>query len=233
MRWSLLILLTIFYSCSHLNKRHDGPDRVPSSEAEAIRFGDHDIIQSSVKEFPPQHEEKITRHFYFVELKEQTSSYVDRDLHEFEVRVKKKKLPIRVERVLRGRYYVILEAEKGLSTSQLDFYVAGIKLRESFKIGLKPAHESHSKIRLIKAWKTKAKFELILRDKNDRWVETPVPPEVIIPEYDVTVNKVEHMGNGIWQVTVSYPQGNQLFYLSVRSHGVYFKNLFRFHYVEK
>lgn len=228
MRLYLFPLLTLFFSCAH----HDGPDRAPSSEATAFLYGDHDLVQSSVKEFPPRYEDEIVRHFYFVELKEQTSSYVDRDLHEFEVKTNKKNLPIRVERVLRGRYYVVIDLKEDVPSSHLDFYVGGLKLRENFVVGLKPAHVAHTKVRLIKASRTKARFELVLKDKNGHWVETPLPPE-IIPESEVEIRKLEHMGNGIWQITVTYPQGNQLFYLSVRSQGVYFKNLIRFHYVEK
>lgn len=232
MRWSIFIFLIFAYSCSHLDKKHDGPDRVPSSEAELVRFGDHDVIQSSVKEFPPQYFDKSTRHFFFVELRDLTSFYVDRDLYDFEVRMKNKKIPVKVERVLRGRYYVIFDEENHLETSQLDFYVGGIKLRENFKLGFKPAHESHTKMRLIKARSSIAKVELVLKDKNGQFVEAPTPPD-IITESDGSIEKVEHIGNGIWHITLTYPMGNQLFYLSVRSHGVFFKNLFRFHYVDK
>ena len=85
---------------------------------------------------------------------------------------------------------------------------------------------------LLKAKKSRAIIQLELKDKNGRYVESPEPPE-IIPDFEGSIEKLEHMGNGIWQITLSYPMGNQLFYLSVRSHGVYFKNLFRFQYVDK
>ncbi len=63
-------------------------------------------------------------------------------------------------------------------------------------------------------------------------VEAPEPPELIL-EGDIEVTKIEHMGNGIWHIRLRYPTGNQLFYISVRSNGVEFKNLFRFQYIDQ
>lgn len=227
----MLLFISLFFliSCAH---EHDGHYRMPASYAEMVLYGDHDPKKSSVKIFPPEYLEKFTRYYYFVELKDEKGMYIDRDLHEIEVKVDKKKFEVKVERVLRGRYYVILEDDKKISMGQLDFYVTGKKLRESFKLGLQPAHKSHTKMRKLRATKTRAKLELVLKDKNGKLVETPDGPE-IVTDSQAEVSKLEHMGNGTWQVTLSYPRGNQLFYISVRSHGVEFKNLFRFQYIDK
>lgn len=227
MRLLALCALFLFISCSH----HDGQYRLPASYQEVVLFGDHDLKQSSVKVFPPEYLEKITRHYYYVELKDEKGMYIDRDLHEFEIRENKKIHEIKVDRILRGRYYLILDADKNLSTGQLDFYVAGMKLRESFRLGMKPAHAKHTKMRKLVAKKNRAKFELVLKDEKGRFVETPEPPEIIINS-DAEIEKIEHMGSGIWHITLRYPYGNQLFYISVRSHGIEFKNLFRFQYVD-
>ncbi len=233
MRYLSLFLLILLVSCAQLQERHDRPNRAPSSEAEILRYGDHEATLSVVKQFPPKHEEKFTRYFFYVELKEMSGSYIDRDLHEFVVKDKKNILPVKVERVLRGRYYVILDSDKNLSMASLDFYIAGLKLRESFQLGLKAAHPKHTKIQKIKMKSSYAKLELHLKDKNGKPVEAPEPPEIIINETDVEVTKLEHMGNGIWQIRLRYPMGNQLFYISVRSYGVDFKNLFRFQYIDQ
>jgi hypothetical protein len=229
MRLFLLIPFLFLVSCAH---EHDGQYRMPASYAELVLYGDHDLAKSSVKVFPPEHHEKFTRHFYYVELKDEKGMYIDRDLHEIEVKIKKKKLDAKIERVLRGRFYVHFDADKRLSKGQLDFYVAGKKLRESFKLGLRPAHASHTKMRKLRATKGRAKFELVLKDKNGRLVETPNEPE-IIADSGAQVSKLEHMGNGIWHITMTYPRGNHLFYITVRSYGVEFKNLFRFQYVDR
>ncbi len=205
---------------------------MPASYAEMILHGDHDPLRSSVKVFPAEHKEKFTRHFYFLELKDEKGMYIDRDLHEIEVKIKNKKLDTKIERVLRGRFYVKFDADKNLTMGQLDFYVAGKKLRESFKVGLKPAHASHTKMRKLRATKNRAKFELVLKDEKGRFVESPTEPE-IISESGAEVTKLEHMGNGIWHITMTYPRGNHLFYITVRSYGVEFKNLFRFQYVDR
>ncbi len=227
MRVLSLILLFITVSCSHFEEL----DRAPSSEAEEFRYGDHDASKSTVKEFPPHFENQKVFQFFYVELKDETSSYIDRDYHEFELRQNKKRLPVRVDRVLRGRYYLVMELDKNLPSSQLDFYVAGRKLKESFKFSLNPADVHHTKIRKIKRSKNKVLLELSLRDKNGKKVEAPTPPEVVIENTSV-VPELEHMGNGIWHITLNYPEGNQLFYVSVRSHGVFLKNLFRFQYID-
>jgi hypothetical protein len=229
MHWSFLILLTLLISCAH----HDGPDRSPSSEQELLEYGDHDPQKSSVKEFPPQYEEPIMRHFYFVELKNSAGKFIDRDDHEFEVRMKKKILPVKVKRSLRGRYYVILEAKKDISTGELDFFVAGMKLNERFKLGLQAADKAYTKMRKLKETNSRVKLELVLKDKKGRFVETPDAPEIITDMSDIDVTKLEHMGNGKWHITLTYPPRNQLFYISVRSHGVYFRNVFRFHHVDR
>ncbi len=215
-----------------MQERHDRPDRAPSSEAEILRYGDHDSSLSSVKQFPPKREESFTRYYFFVELKDKSGSYIDRDLHEIGVKDKNNMLPVTVERVLRGRYYVILDSDKNLTMATLDFYVAGMKLKESFKLGLNTAHVKNTKIKKLVARSTYAKLELRLMDKNGKFVEAPEPPEIIL-ESDAEVTKLEHMGNGIWQIHLRYPMGNQLFYLSIRSYGVEFKNLFRFQYIEQ
>jgi hypothetical protein len=228
MRYLSLVLLILSVSCA----QHDRPDRAPSSEAEIPRYGDHDSKLSTVKQFPPKYEEKLTRYYFFVELKDEGGSYVDRDLNEFEMKDKKKAFPVKVKRVLRGRYYVILASDKNLPITQLDFYVAGIKLKESFRLGLKTAHPKHTKILKLHSGRSFAKLELHLKDEKGEFVDAPEPPEIVL-DSDVEITKLEHMGNGIWHIWLRYPYENQLFYISVRSHGVEFKKLFRFQYIDE
>ncbi len=218
MKWFLLFTLILFVSCAH-----EEVQRAPSSEAENIFYGDADPAKSIVKMFSSQ--------MYFVEIKDANSRHVDRDMHEFEIREGSKKIGMKVKRVLRGRYYFILNEAENHSVKNLDFYVANVKLKFSFRTGLKPAHVAHTKMKVLRQTKSTVKIELVLKDENGRPVETPEAPE-IIPDAEVQIEKLEHMGNGNWQVTLKYPGGNQLFYISVRSQGVYFKNLFRFQYVE-
>lgn len=228
MRIVLSFAFIILVSCAH---QHDGEYRRPSSYAELVVYGDHDFERSTVKVFPPEHHDKFTKHFFYIELKDEKGMYIDRDLHEITVKKKNKILESKVERVLRGRYYLSLLADKKLSTGQLDFYVAGKKLRESFRLGLKPAHPRHTTMKKLRASKSRAKFEIILKDENGRFVETPDVPEIITGS-DAQVSKLEHIGNGVWHVTLTYPRGNQLLYITVRSYGVEFKNLFRFQYID-
>lgn len=58
-------------------------------------------------------------------------------------------------------------------------------------------------------------------------------PEILIEGVtSAQVESVEHISAGIWQITVIYPEENQLFYVSVRVQGKTIKNLFRFQHVE-
>lgn len=221
----LLILLT---ACAHL----EGTDREPASYQDIVLFGDPDLYRSSVKSFPPEYFKKITRHYFYLELRDEKGMHIDRDVHEFEVRAAMKNRLIKVERVLRGKYYVIVDTDKNHPNSLLDFYVAGLKLKDSFRLGTMPPHPSNTKMRKLKATNSRAKFELILRDEMARPVETSEAPEIIVNS-DSEIVKVEPKGNGIWHVTLRYPYGNQLFYISVRSQGIEFKNLFRFQHTEK
>lgn len=223
-----LIALMFFTACAHL----EGPDREPASYQDIVLYGDPDLYRSSVKMFPPEYFKKITRHYFYLELRDEKGMHIDRDFHEFEVRARKKNRPIKVERVLRGKYYIIVDSDKNHSTDLLDFYVAGIKLKESFRLGMNPAHPTFTKIRQLKATNSRGKFELVLKDEMGRVVETPEAPEIIV-NGDSEIVKVEPKGNGIWHITLRYPSGNQLFYISVRSQGIEFKNLFRFQYTEK
>lgn len=227
MKLLLFISLFLLMACAH-----EDVVRTPASDAETMEYGDFDPAKSSVKMFPPQIEGKLVRHFYYVELKDQHSRYIDRDLHEFEIREGKLNLSLTVKRVLRGRFYLIHETEKNLEAKSLDFYVGKLKLRENFRTGLRPAHPAHTTMKVLKKTRSTVKLQLLLKDRDGRPVETPEAPE-IIPDAEVQIEKLEHMGNGNWQVTLKYPGGNQLFYISVRSQGVYFKNLFRFQYVDK
>ncbi len=227
MNWCLLLGLFFLFSCAH-----EDVARAPASEAELIQFGDFDTKKSTVKMFPPQFEGEIIRHYYYVELKDESSKYIDRDDHEFEIREGKKKLSIKVKRVLRGRYYLIHETNKNRKEKNLDFYVANFKLRESFRTGLRLPHASHTTMKILRKTKSRVKIQLLLKDDKGQLVETPEAPE-FIPDAEVQIEKVEHMGNGNWQVTLKYPEGNHLFYTSVRSQGVYFKNLFRYQHIHK
>ncbi len=174
----------------------------------------------------------MVRFFFYIELKDSSHLSVDRDPSEFEIRGMNKVFPAKVQRVKRGKYYLILESEKNISVSKLDFYVAGVKLLESFRVGLKPPHWKKTKILKLHADRSMAVLELRLQDEKGNLVETPETPEIIV-DTDVEITMLEQIGDGIWRMTLRYPYGNQLFYISVRSHGVEFKNLFRFQFIDQ
>lgn len=222
---SFVFILFVCVSCA----THDGKFRNPASHITDVHYGDHDPEKSSVREFPPQFEPGFVRHFYFIELRDAMGKHVDRDLHEFEIKLGKKSLEKKIKRVLRGRFYLILETKKH-HTGNVDFYVDGSKLQQTFKLDIIQPDSEMTFMRKLKARNSRAKLELVLRDKFGKPIDTMEAPEIIVEGFGV--RNLVRMGNGIWHFELEYPPGNQLFYISLRSQGAYFKNLFRFQYVD-
>lgn len=224
----ILILLT-FASCGHAPLSN----RFPASFYNDVQYGDVEISQSSVKQFPPEIEAGLYRYFFYVQLKDEQGDYIDRDKNEFKViNPKNQEVKFSFERILRGRYYLIIEKSGSMRSSELDFYIAGIKLKENLKIKLQHASRNHSNLKMISHTHHQVKFLLTLNDHKGRAVNVPFAPEIIL-DGNVEIKDLKPVKDGQWEFTVLHSEQNLLLYFSVRTQGAYFKNLFRFHHVEK
>jgi hypothetical protein len=75
-------------------------------------------------------------------------------------------------------------------------------------------------------------LRLTLRDRRNLPVEMQQSPEIIL-EGIGEVSGLKMVKAGVWEFTISYPEVNQILYVSLRANGVKIERLFRFQHVEK
>ena len=226
----LLIFLFIFVSCA------GSPQRKPASIDNNFFFDEIDYGQSMVRLFPPENDNGIFYYYFYLQLKNKLGRYTDIDEHEVELRLgKNEKIEFKMDRQLRGRYYVKVDTSKEFTKNQhLDVYVSGKLLKEQFKLSLAPVDKKMTKLKLLSKRKHKARFQLFIADKHGKGIEIPSTPEIIVePGGAGEIEDIVHVKQGIWEFTMTYPEHNIIMYLNVRAHGVYLEHLYRFQHVEK
>lgn len=230
MRIVFIFCLCLTFACSHSPKN----TRRVASFFSDIQQGDLDVSKSRVRQFPPEKHGAHIRFYFFVELKDQQGDYIDRDPSEFKVtNLEKKKVPFTIKRVLRGRYYLSVEDPITQNRRELKFEVAGLLVSSAIPLPLRQAARKYSNVKLLSKEKNRVKFLLTLADDKGKAVDALYSPEIILDGNTTAhVESVERLSEGKWQISVIYPEENQLFYISVRSLGVYFKKLFRFQHIE-
>jgi hypothetical protein len=137
-----------------------------------------------------------------------------------------------VEQSLDGRYYITIEKTSEFSSAEMDIFLKGRPLKEQFKLSMHYPDQKNSSIKMIKNSNNILVFRLRLADKNNRLVEIPDRPEIIL-EGVGNVDDLRHVSEGTWEFSVIYPEENQIMYFSVRAMGVYLSNIFRYQHVEK
>jgi hypothetical protein len=229
MRAASLLFLFILFSCA------EAPLRVPASIDTEFYFDDISKDQSVVRLFPPENQDGVFHYYFFLQLKNSVGRYTDIDERDVELKQgKSEKISFTLERQLRGRYYLKVDTREKFSQKQLDVYVQGKLMKEQFKLSMAPVDMKMTKLKLLSKRKHRAKFQLILSDKEGKGVEIPTIPEIILdPEGYAEIEDLVHVKQGVWEFTMTYPEHNIILYLSVRAHGVYLEKLFRFQHVEK
>ena len=224
--WSLLLVI----GCSLRS-----PTREIASFYQDIHLGEVNAQKSVVKQFPPEIEGALTRYYFYVQLKDDQGDFIDREMSDFNITEdKKQKVEFSFKRILRGRYYLIVEKETETSKGHLDFTVAGHSLSKQLKLPIKAPVRKHSHLKKVAQERNRVKFILTLADAQKNPVDVYHSPEIILEgNHHGQIEELERTGPGKWQFSVVYPEENQLIYLSIRSSGVYLKDLFRFQHVEK
>lgn len=228
---SLLCLSLLFLiGCSHRS-----PERNMASFYQDVQLGVVDPLKSVVKQFPPEVDGSVTRYYFYVQLLDDQGDYIDREQDDFQINEDhKQKVNFSFKRILRGRYYLILEKESEKSKGHLDFSVSGHSLSKQLKLPIKPPVRKHSHLKKVSEESNRVNFVLTLADAQAMPVDVYHSPEIILEgNHHGVMEGLERAGPGKWQFSVVYPEENQLIYLSIRSAGVYFKDLFRFQHVEK
>jgi hypothetical protein len=229
---SFILLLS---SCSHdfLERDYSGGRHIASFYGD-VHIGEVDFRKSIVRQFPPEVDGKYIRLFFFIQLKDEQGDYIDCNEKEFSVLGEKKaKVDFKIKRVMRGRYYVILEKEIMDKKKQLFFYLKDRPLT-SERVLMKVADRKHSTLRILKKNKNRVKMLLTLNDKKNQPVELIYSPDVILDgNSNLIMKKVKLLSKGKWEITIAYPGENFIAYVSIRSLGFSFKDLLRFQHVEK
>ena len=223
MRIGLFFLILTFFGCAEAPLRH------PASET-IIRIGEVSRAHSLVQLFPTSEGDTLTYNFY-LQLKNEKSEYVDCDPSEIILKTKKNRpVPFKLERLLTGRYYLILNKSQGLK--DIDFFVKGIELKEKFNLNLRKPDKKFTSITIAQKDDGKVVFRLKLADKTNKPVVLLNEPEIVL-EGRGEIEGVRYIQEGIWEFTLVYPEENQIIYLSVRAQGVYLTNLLRYQHIEK
>lgn len=211
------------------------PERKIANAEIPVKFGKHDSQRSLVQIFPATDVQKDAAFYLYVQLKDAQGKFVDARPAEFNLKTRKgHKIDFDFERVLDGRYYLTILKSERIESHEIDLFVQGKALKEQFKLQLKRPHEKFTKLKLLKNNKhTHSQvFELRLADGKNRPLEVPEVPELVF-EGPGQVAEAKHIREGIWHITVIYPDENHISYYGVRSMGVTFQKLYRYQHVEK
>lgn len=158
---------------------------------------------------------------------------MDAEKREFSLKtILGEEVDFKFERVLPGRYYLMVEREEGHHWQELNLFVHGKPLKEQFKVQMAKASRTHSKIAKLRNSDSRLILRLSLRDRQNRALELPEGPEISL-EGEGEVREVIHSGEGIWEFSIVYPNENQIIYVSVRANGVYLRRLYRYQHIEK
>lgn len=220
-----LILLTLI-SCS------TSQGRQIASVTSELKWGEASREKSSVRLFPPDKKDNIISYYFFLELNDSQGAGVDSSPNDVMIKNKNKSLPYRMERINIGRYYLVVEGPKEIIPEHIDVFYKGKPLTEKFKLSTKVPDPKKSKITVISKDGLTVKLVLTLKDAEGKLIDIPSDPEVIF-RGEASIDEIKHLSKGQWEFSVSYPDYNQIFYVSIRVHGTYLEDIFRFQHVEK
>ncbi|WP_408098624.1 hypothetical protein ACJVC5_06855 [Peredibacter sp. HCB2-198] len=225
MRIGLILLFILLVGCAETPIK-----RFPASES-PIQIGEVAHSQSSVQLFPSANENDSVTYYFYLQLKDSKGKYVDVAPSEIVLKSKNKRpVGFKLERILNGRYYVIVDKSK--SAKSVDFFVQGKLLKEKVSLDFRQPDRRYSSISIKSKSEGKITFQLRLADKSNRPVALVDHPEIVL-EGRGQIENLKHIQEGIWQFTVIYPEDNQIMYFSVRAQGVYLVNLLRYQHIEK
>lgn len=192
-----------------------------------------DLSKSLVNIHPATAADNGVWYYFYIQLKNSDGKYVDTDLSDFKLKNSKgQSIDFKIERVLRGRYYITIEKTAEINSSQIDFFVKNKLLKEKLKLQMMTPSLVNTRLILVHDSNHRAVFRLKLLDKDNKPVELPDWPEIII-DGTATIEDLKHIGEGIWEFTVVYPEENLVLYFSVRALGTYFNNILRYQHIEK
>jgi hypothetical protein len=213
----ILVLLTLVSCSSHMG-------RVPTSTENPIILGNISLDHTLLSKYPSANEQ-----VFYLELRSSERTLVDVDSKDVKLLYQGKIVKITLQRLGQGRY--TLEPIKPLDDVSKGVFKVQKKTLKNTLISLKkPSRLSH--IKLVSNENYLLRLELTLLDKKGKPLISGQVPDIILEGLG-EISELESRGNGVWGFKVKYPEENQVFYLSVRAHGVLLERLLRHQHVEK
>lgn len=214
----ILVLLKLASSCS------SHPGRVPTSTESPISLGDISSDHSLVAKYP-----SVSEQVFYLELRSSDRALVDVDAKDVQLLYQGKNVKFTLQRLGQGRYS--LEPLNPLEDiSKWIFKVQKKTLKNTLIALKKPSRLSH--IKLVSNENYVLHLQLTLLDKKNKPLVSTQVPDIILEGLG-EISDLESRGNGVWVFNVKYPEENQVFYLSIRVHGILLERLFRHQHVEK
>lgn len=198
--------------------------RKPASVGEKIEFGSIDASKSLLKKIPAEHEQ-----VFHLELRSKDNRLVDVAVEDVKLRYQTKSVSFNWRRLSQGRY--LLVPQSPLEDVSRGRFSIQNKLLKNSLVSLNKPHRS-SQIEILEKNQHELVLRLKLNDKKGRSLASEQKPDIILEGLG-EVSDLEPKGAGIWEFRVNYPEENQVFYLSVRLHGVLLEKIFRYQHVEK
>jgi hypothetical protein len=222
MRTVLLLSLFLLTACA------SRPDRFIAS-SEPVAIAEIDAKRSMVKLFTSDSGQPDLNYFYF-ELRDSKKALVDVELKDIVIQESEINLHTRVRRISLGRYEAAVEKDLSDMT-KVKFLIQNKKLAHKL-VNLQKPNKKQSTLVLLSDSNNDLSLRLTLRDRRNLPVEMQQSPEIIL-EGIGEVSGLKMVKAGVWEFTISYPEVNQILYVSLRANGVKIERLFRFQHVEK
>lgn len=234
MRLIFLMALFTLVSCASSDLR-EGRNLASVEDLQRIKFGSVETAKSTIKVFPPEFEKGIYRNYFFLELRDQSSDYIDIIKSDLVVLDQDQRpFNFNLNRTMVGRYYLIIESQDKVDSKDVNITIQKKKLLALSKVSLQVPVLENSKITIVNHDRAKhrAVFQLELKDEKSRPLNLVTDPELIL-DGDGVLTDIHSVRAGVWEFTVDYSEQNHIIYISVRAQGTYFREMFRFHHVEK
>ncbi len=225
---SAIIFLLLLTSCASKEPLREVASFKVLSENKEV-----DLTKSLVNIYPATVADNGLWYFFYIQLKNSDGRYVDANLEDFVLKNDKgEKVDFKLDRVLTGRYYITIEKTADINSTKLNFFIKNKPLKEKLKLQMSTPSLANSKLVLVHDSNYRAVFRLKLADLQNKAVELPEMPEIII-DGTATIEDLKHVGEGAWEFTVVYSDENTILYFSVRAMGTYFNKILRYQHVEK
>jgi len=217
----LILVLLITWGCAHF------PQREPARASDELALGTVDFTKLVIRLFEDS-QLGDDEYAFYIEALDQESKPVDISEDDLKVFHSGRIIPFSLERLSRGHFILTLEI---FSLKGLKIFIQGNQVKNHFK-QLPAPNCQYSLINILEKTDNELKLMLILKDKNNQPVISPILPDIIIEGFG-QIEDLKQAQEGAWTFSLVFPEHNQVLYLSVRSNGGYLPKIFRFHHVEK